>query len=152
MPVDNHPFISKCEVGVPAPLLPIRIINPKNGGVYPTFALLDTGATSTAIPGYIADDLGIVVESVKPKEVFGIAGKAWSYPHPFIIEVLAQNPDATNSADECKLIRKLQGKIEVIKGLGVTVLGAWDFMNRYVITVDYPKLDFSVKLPKRKKT
>ena len=151
MPVDNHPFTNWDQVGVPAPILPIRIINPKNKAIYPTFALLDTGAASTAIPGFIAEDLGHIIENVKPKEVYGIAGKTLSYPHSFIIEVLLQNPDATGPADECKLVHKMRKKVDVMENLGITVLGAWDFMYKYVITIDYPNLDFSVKLPKRKK-
>ena len=136
---------------MPAPILPIRIINPKNQEVYSTFALLDTGAVYTAIPGFIAEDLGHDIKKVKPKEVYGITGKTLSYPHSFIIEVLSQNPEATNSATECKLVHRMRKKVEVMENLGITVLGAWDFMHKYIITVNYPGLDFSVKSPNVKK-
>ncbi len=44
-------------------------------------------------------------------------------------------------------VTMLTKKYHVISGLDIVILGEDDFLKDYILTVDYPNKQFSIKLP-----
>lgn len=146
MPITNYPFV---EInGRSKPALPVLLTNPANDFSFFTWALIDTGADSTIIPGFIAKKLyhDIAHESVKTETCLGISGETTTYHHTFRVKVLGLDRQGD------VLINKIAVKINkrtyaVIEGLHIMVVGEDDFLKRYKLTINYPKKTFSLQLP-----
>ena len=68
MPLRDCPFRTYELIKVPSPLLPVRISNPRNGRDWLTYGLVDTGASGTSIPDYVARKIGVDVRAGKKKD------------------------------------------------------------------------------------
>jgi len=145
MPIVNYPFRTHSAFSTPKPFLPIVITNPDNGFTFLTWAVIDTGADTSAIPEFIGKKLGHSITAVKAETHSGIGGDAKAYYHRAQIEVLAIDSQG-NVIDDNVLIT-VKRKIAIIPELRVTILGENDFLKHYLLTVDYPKQIFSLNKP-----
>ena len=148
MPISNYPFVDINGTGIPKPALPVILINPANGFSQFTWALIDTGADSTVIPGFIAKALyhDITHRSVQRDVCLGISGTTITYHHTFRLRVLGLNRKGDVLHDKIA-IKMNKRKFAVIQRLHQMVVGENDFLKRYNLTINYPKKIFSLQLP-----
>lgn len=148
MPIVNYPFVDINGTGTPKPALPVVLTNPANGFDYSTWALIDTGADSTVIPEFIAKKLyhDIKHQNVQTDVCFGISGSATTYHHTFRLKVLGLNRkgDVLHNKVAIKMNKRL---FPVIPGLHTMVLGEDDFLKKYILTINYPRKTFSLRVP-----
>jgi len=121
--------------------------NPDNGQTLKTWALIDTGADSIVVPGFVAKILRHNVDhkSVKKVKCAGVGGSAETFYHTFRINVLSLSPSGVVSDKVAVKISKRE--LAVAPGLHVVLLGVNDFLGKYLLSIDYPKKMFSVKSP-----
>jgi len=146
MPIVDYPFLDLD--GSPKPVLPVVLTNPANDFCYQTWGLIDTGADSTAIPDFIAKALyhDIENQAVIRRPCFGIGGEVTTYDHTFRLQVLSIDKDG-KILDGKPAIRINSRLFSVVKGLRTMILGESDFLAKYVLSINYPKKKFSLKLP-----
>jgi hypothetical protein len=149
MPLSNYPFRTTDQYSSPKPVVPVIIYNPANDFEFLTWALIDTGADTTAIPEHVAKALyhDIRNHQVKRDHSFGIGGGVEVYMHTFAVDILFSDPDGTINQSKAA-IKIPKRKIAVVPDLHITILGE-DFLEDYVLTIDYPGQKFSVKKPKK---
>lgn len=148
MSVIDYPFFN--IDGKPKPALPVQLINPANGFEFSTWALIDTGADATVIPAYIANQLyhDITHKDVITDRFWGMGGTSMVYYHTFRLNIFKSNSDGIVSNEKAIKARKRLYAVE--KTLRTMVLGESDFLNRYIITIDYPKKILSLRKPHKK--
>lgn len=145
MPIVDYPFID--INGSHRPALPVNLINPHNGFEYLTWALIDTGADATVIPGFVARQ---VYHNVRHRNVeagihWGIGGTVTAYYHTFRLNILGV--DRKRRVLQRTAIRMNKRLFAVIPDLHTMILGEADFLKKYVLTINYPKKIFSVRKP-----
>lgn len=151
MPIVDYPFQAQGKFSEPSPILPLRIINPKNSFEYLTWGLVDTGATSSTIPDYIAIALGHDPTKGKLCPGFTGSGPTNVYEHTCRIEILEMD-SAGRVKDNVILTIPDKGKyIGVLEGCPFVLLGVKDFLKKYVLTVDYSQQVFSIRKPQPNK-
>ncbi|MHB2025829.1 MAG: retropepsin-like aspartic protease [Elusimicrobiota bacterium] len=71
------------------PRIPIGIISKKTGQRFDTYALIDSGASSSLFPADVARAIGIdPVENTDAEPFFGISNQqAMGYPHQVLLEI-----------------------------------------------------------------
>jgi len=148
MPIIEYPFQAKGFTKL-SPILPIIIVNPDNGFVFPTWGLIDTGADDTSIPEHIAKKLGHDIKSVRPYSGYAAGGIIDVYKHTFSIDILSMNENGQVNENDT-IIKISRRRIGVISDLHCVLLGVEDFLKKYVVTIDYPRQVFSIRKPKRK--
>lgn len=150
MPIVEYPFrIPSTSYSIPKPAVPIIIINPNNGFTCRTWGLIDTGADASAIPEFIAKSLGhnIRDEKVKRDTHWGIGGDVAVYLHTCRINILRSSPDGI--VDDTIVVTIPKRKVAVIPGLHTVILGEKDFLEKYILNIDYPRQAFSIRKPKK---
>lgn len=147
MPIRNYPFqILLPKIVRPAPLVPIRVVNPDNGFDYLTYGLIDTGADSSSIPDFVAKSIGHNLKNVKPERGYTADGYADIYPHTCRIEILKVNRKGI--VDENKAVHVISDRlVGVLPQLPFVILGVEDFLQEYILTINYPRKIFSVRKP-----
>ncbi len=76
------PFNSFSEIGIHEELkIYVHLELGRGEKVFPVFALLDTGATGTMVPRWIANELGMAYGKGKPRTVRGISGSLTGRVH-----------------------------------------------------------------------
>jgi len=151
MPITNYPFGIPEGFRLKKPALPIILYNPANDPAdefeYRTIALIDTGADITIIPEYIAKALNHNIRHPDVETIYswGIGGDTKVYLHTFSMDVLYV--DAHGTIGDKVVIQIPPTKFHVVAGLGTVVLGENDFLNKYILSIHYPKQIFSVKNP-----
>lgn len=140
MPIQDCPF-TLCRGGIYRPMLPIRIINPQApGGVYRTFGLVDTGADECAIPAAYATTLCHNLSAGTSKQIGTGNGITTAYSHKTTIEIYDPITQAVG-------YRLEDTPIDFMPNLAVVLLGVKSFLNRFILTIDYPRKIFSIKHP-----
>lgn len=142
MPITDYPFV--IHHGIPRPLLPVVLENPVGGRSCKTWALIDTGADSSAIPGFLAKELchDITHEDVRKESCHGVGGAAFTYFHSFRLSVLGLDSNGETTEDVSIRINKRE--FGVAPDLHIMLLGVSDFLAKYLLSVNYPKKLFSV--------
>lgn len=137
MPIRNYPFSTWGAINYLSPMLPLRIINPHTGKSIQTWGLIDTGASQCAIPAGLASILGhnLPLGSIIPVGTGN--GVANAYAHTTRIEILALDGSSV-------LFTINDIPINFMPNLGPVLLGVDHFMEYFVLTVDYPKQQFSI--------
>lgn len=149
MPIVDYPFQIQGKFRRPAPILPLKVVNPDNHFEYLTWGLIDTGATASIIPDYIAIELGHRLTEGKLCPAFTGSGDAVVYEHTGHIEVLEVKADGSVNEDTVIITIPHKGKhIGVLEGCPFVLLGVNDFLTKYVLWIDYTKQIFSVRHPK----
>ena len=109
-------------------MLPIRIVNPHNGAAWPTYGLLDTGATACLFPGALASYLGhnLKGDGVKSSVTSGIEQKKLpTFLHTFRIELLS--PDGAKTVWQSKDVF-----INCVEHNPPILLGYREFLRHFV--------------------
>lgn len=132
MPIRNYPFATIRKGDLPRPYLPITIINPDTNKKLKVFALIDTGADECAFPASFAPLLGHNLQSGRQKNISTGNGITIAYSHTTRLEI---EGFATQDV-----------LIDFMPNLNIPLLGVRSFLNNFVLTVDYPKKVFSLKL------
>ena len=139
MPLNDCAFLPYPET--PHPVLPILIHNPHTGKSVKAFGIIDTGADECAIPAWIAAKLGHVLEKgYKSSSITG-SGEAIAYKHTTAIDIFHPQHGTTPVYS----LEKIQ--VDYMPDLDVVLLGVRNFLDRFVLTVDYPRHRFSIKYP-----
>ena len=139
MPITNCPF-THFGNGIYRPILLIRITNPYSQLSYDTYGIIDTGADECAIPSVYAPLIGHNLQAGQTKHISTGNGVTVAYSpttkfdlfHPSTGELLYAIPDTP---------------IDFMPNLGVVLLGVNSFLNRFVLSIDYPNKTFSIKYP-----
>lgn len=114
----------------PRPLIPVQIVNPKNGKTFRTFALIDTGADQTVIPATFATILDIVIDKKTSKHKIQTAnGTLTATSFNIILELFNTEGEKLHSSDEFEIIN--------IEGLHTVLIGM-DFLRKFELKIDYP--------------
>ena len=132
MPIRNYPFSTIRKGDLPRPYLPITIINPDTNKKLKVFALIDTGADECAFPASFAPLLGHNLQSGQQKNISTGNGITIAYGHTTRIEI---EGFATQDV-----------LIDFMPNLNIPLLGVRSFLSNFVLTVDYTKRVFSLKL------
>lgn len=135
MGILNFPFSQFSPTDIPRPWLPIIIKNPHTDREMKSFGLIDTGADECAIPASLATLLGHNLQEGIQKDINTGNGITTAYSHTMCIKVGDITIDNI--------------LIDFLPNLNVVLLGAKNFLNNFILTVDYQKLSFSLKqIPK----
>ncbi|MBI4682583.1 MAG: hypothetical protein HY757_05730 [Nitrospirae bacterium] len=138
MPISNCP-LTLCSNGIYRPILPICIINPHTSKQLKTYGLIDTGADECAVPASMADLLGHNLQSGQSKIISTGNGETIAFSHTTSFEVYHPS---TN-----KLLYTLADTpIDFMPNLPVVLLGVNNFLNKFILNIDYPKKTFSIKI------
>lgn len=134
------------------PALWIRVSNPhnpcfKNSGVI-TLGISDTGADCCTFPADMARQLGHDLEKVNPIEFITAKGKTWAFPHTTRIDILDVQPGGKPGSN---ILYTIPNKlICYARGLHHCLLGRREFLNRFIVKIDYPQQIFSIRFPQPK--
>ena len=114
----------------PRPWLPVVIINPHTNKQLKVFGLIDTGADECALPASYASILGHNLQLGSSREINTGNGKTVAYSHTVTVEV-------SNIVIKDILI-------DFMPNLYVPLLGTKSFLSNFILTIDYPRLTFSL--------
>ncbi len=128
----NIPFSKLGPDDISRPWLPVTVINPHANKKIKVYGLVDTGADECALPASYAVLLGHNLQSGYPKEINTGNGKTLAYSHTVRIEI----PD----------FKAQETLIDFMPNLNVPLLGVKSFLSNFILTVDYPGLNFSLQL------
>lgn len=155
MPIRNYPFISVELVGSTVrisikgpqarPRLWIRITNPDTNSALEWPAIIDTGADACACPVQVASQLGYDLMSVKSEKVNTAKGKTNVYPHKSKLEILEVLATATPGPKV--LYTTSDVTMNFTEGLPDILLGRKQFLNKFILTIDYIRRTSSLRLP-----
>jgi hypothetical protein len=131
----EFPFLKLHKDDVPRPWLPIVIENPHTDPpkIIRTYGLIDTGADECAIPAGYASLLGHDLQAGKQKTINTGNGPTVAYSHTLCIDVQG--------------IRSDNVLIDFMPNLSVILIGVKNFLEEFILTVDYPKNTFSLRNP-----
>lgn len=130
MKIIDLPFTKLSPGGIARPWLSVTIINAHSGRHINVLGLIDTGADECALPAAYANILGHNLQAGKPKEINTGNGITIAYSHSSRIKVGDFTVDQT--------------LIDFMPNLSVPLLGMKNFLNNFVLTIDYPNLRFSL--------
>lgn len=139
MPIRDIPF-TEFRSGNQRPALLIRIVNPQTGQNHLTFGLVDTGADECAIPGDFASLIGYELITGKKKIITTASGETYAYAHPVRMDII--HPGTSKVLHTTPDIL-----IDFLPGLHMVLLGAGNFLNGFILHIDYPHKVFSIKYP-----
>lgn len=141
MPISDYPFTIMAPGHPARPMLPVRIFNPATGKFINSLGLIDTGADECAIPAQYANILGHNLSSGAVKQINTGNGATNAYAHTTRIDILGLNGSmwVVHTINDTP--------IDFMPNLGVILLGANNFLSRFILTIDYPSQKFSIKLP-----
>lgn len=138
MPIENIPFSN--GGGIYRPYLLVKITNPHTNLHYFTFGIVDTGADECAIPAAFASLLGHNLCAVTSKTIHTGNGDTAAYPHMTRFDIFHPVTGGhIYTADDTP--------VDFMPNLNVTLLGASNFLSKFVLTINYPQQMFSIKHP-----
>jgi hypothetical protein len=153
MPIRDYPFIEIAGSGIfvlrsekSTPRLWIRVINPNNHLTTYTTAIVDTGAHDCLFPADWAANRGYDIQSSTAEEIETANGITQAYPH--LTDVTILDVLADGQPDKGGILIPL-GDIQVryVKGLREFLLGRATFLDRFILSINYPERKFSIRLP-----
>ena len=132
MRIAGRPFARLAPGDPLRPWLPIMVVNPDSGNWLNAYALIDTGADDCALPAHLAPMLGYSLRTGKSRKISTGGGIAIARSHKVRIEI----PEYRFASGDFL--------IDFMPGLAVPLLGVANFLNAFVLTVDYPGRRFSL--------
>jgi len=135
MPVRNYPFVVTRPGDTARPYLPITIMNPDTGSQIEVYGLIDTGADECAFPASFAPLLGHNLQAGQAKRISTGNGITLAYSH---ISRLSIEGFVTEDV-----------LVDFMPNLNIPLLGVRSFLSNFILTVDYPGREFSLRLPNR---
>ncbi len=139
MPIANTPFTT-LEDSFRRPYLSVKIINPCTGKGYKTYGLVDTGADECAVPASIANIIGHNLQAGEPKYIDTGNGTTIAYKHITKFEIY-------HTITHELLYTVQDTPIDFMPNLHMVLLGANNFLSKFILKVNYPKNVFSIKHP-----
>ncbi|MGK5091541.1 retroviral-like aspartic protease family protein [Deltaproteobacteria bacterium TL4] len=136
MLINKFPFYRLSD-GILRPMLPIEIQNPHTGKSFRTWGLIDTGADNCAFPAQIAKELGHELKSGKPKEIQTGNGVTQAFEHTTKINIFTQEVKVAYTTSETM--------IDFMPHLRTPLLGVKNFLDYFILSIDYPNKVFSVQ-------
>lgn len=127
------------------PRLWIRITNPATKLAVEVPAIVDTGADACAFPAQVAVQLGYDLESVNPKKINTAKGVTEAFPHMSRVEILDVQPNGLPGSNVLYTIS--DRTFDFTKGLPEFLLGRKEFLNKFVLKIDYPQQVLSIRTP-----
>ncbi len=100
-------------------MLPLRIVNPHTGRTWPSYGLLDTGATTCLFPGALATYLGhnLKGDGVRSSVTSGIEQKKLpTFLHTFRMELLSPEGDRVVWRSGDVLINCVEHNLPILLG------------------------------------
>jgi len=140
MPIKDCPF-TLCSGGIYRPILNLRIINPHTNKTYRTYGIIDTGADECAIPASYSILLGHNLRSGKKRIINTGNGKTVAYSHITNFEIF-------HPITGKHLYTVDNATVDFLPNLKTVLLGVNNFLNNFILTIDYPRNLFSLKIPK----
>lgn len=146
MPIDNFPFFRAYRSDPrKRPWLFIRVVNPDTGLSFSTAGLVDTGADECSLPASYADFLGHSLTAGTAKKINTGNGLTTAYGHTCTVEIFDTN---LLFQGKQKVVYTIEGAlIDFMPNLHCALLGAGNFLNQFILTVDYPREIFSIRKP-----
>ena len=127
-------------------MLWVRVVNPHTNTSHPpVLALMDTGADECSFPAEAAFPLGHNLESTPRKEITTAGGRTWAYSHTSRVEILERRPDGRYGDKVLYTISDTL--IDFTIGLKTFILGTKQFLDGFVLKIDYPQQVFSIRTP-----
>lgn len=145
MPIVDFPFIQPTAQCRKRPMLWVRVTNPHSGHSIRTYGLIDTGADECALPAKYADLLGHNLEAGSTKRVGTGGGITTAYSHTCKVEIF--DSDAYRHGEENVVYTIGEAPIDFMPDLNSVLLGVENFLNQFVLTVDYLREVFSLRKP-----
>jgi predicted aspartyl protease len=130
MPRIEFPFKAFVPGGQPRPYLQVKVVNPHSGNELIVYGLIDTGADECAFPSGYATLLGHDLQKGPVKHINTGNGQTLAYGHMIRIEVAGVVTENV--------------MLDFMPNLNVPLLGVRSFLSRFVLTIDYPRLMFSL--------
>jgi predicted aspartyl protease len=122
----EYPFIQG------KPLIPIIVSNPVTGQELPAIALIDTGADSCMLPGFIATKIGLDLKTGQRFDGLAAGGnKLISWAHQAQISLV----HPTNKT--LKILTMPACAIHFCEENGMPLLGANNFLRNFNVTILY---------------
>jgi len=141
MPIPQFPFTTYTPGAPPRAMLPVRIYNPDNGKFIDGLGLIDTGADECAIPADYAPLLGHDLKKGRKKPVTTGGGVVFAFGHTTRIDILDKRGTS-------KVLHTIpDAPIDFMPELKTILLGVNNFLSHFVLIVDYPRQQFSIKRP-----
>ncbi|MEE8399587.1 MAG: hypothetical protein V3S89_11325, partial [Desulfobacterales bacterium] len=126
---------------VSRPMLPIKITNPETADSLISYGLIDTGADECAMPAALAPVLGHNLTEGFIKNIMTGNGVTQAYRHTTRIEIL-------DYSDASTVLYTIDDTlVDYMPNLQPILLGANNFLSRFVLTVNYPDGTFSIREP-----
>jgi len=132
MDILSHPFIKISSGDIPRAALPLVVINPATHKKIRTYGIIDTGADECAFPAQYAPLLGHNLQKGYPKTVNTGNGETIAYSHTVNIQI-------HNFVIKDVLVN-------LLPNLNIPLLGVNSFLSKFILTIDYPDLSFSLRL------
>jgi predicted aspartyl protease len=109
----------------------VTIINPETHKEIRVSALIDTGADECAIPASFAPLLGHNLQAGQLKRISTGHGITIAYSHT------------------TRIISTQDVLVDFMPNLSIPLLGVRSFLSNFILTVDYPSKQFSLRLPNK---
>lgn len=135
MPIRDYPFTVMRPGDMSRPYLPVTIVNPATNKRLSVFALIDTGADECAFPASFAPLLGHDLQAGQQKKVSTGNGTTMAYGHTTRLEI---------SGFETQEV-----VVDFMPNLLIPLLGVRSFLSNFILTIDYPKKTFTLRLSER---
>ncbi|HBG78920.1 MAG TPA: hypothetical protein DDW84_08815 [Phycisphaerales bacterium] len=144
MPIVDYPF-TETRDGSLLPMLWIRIVNPESRKGVIVQAIVDTGAEKIMFPADTAEQLGHNLRAVNSSPMETLVGEGEMFAHTTRVDVLAPHRDNIFWPDEKNILHTIEDtEIDfVVKGCQF-LMGAENFLNEFILEVNYPKRKFSI--------
>ena len=115
--------------------MPVRIENPHTKKHEDVYALIDTGADASIIPGPLAEKLGhdLQGDQVATSFTYGVGeGKVCAYQHTFVLNLISSRSTRKVWCSGPILVDCVEHEIPVI-------LGVQGMLQNFRVTLNYPK-------------
>ncbi len=143
MPIHNIPFTRFGNAAGSHPRLLVKIINSDTGLSMFTFGIIDTIADECAVPEFVATKTGHNLKKGNKKFIGTAGGLTPAYSHTTRFELY-------HPVTGKHMHALTETPVDYVEGLHCVLLGVKNFLDRFVLHIDYPKKTFSVRFPKKK--
>lgn len=146
MPIADYPFRRVVPDSPARPMLPIRVTNPETGFSLRSWGLIDTGADDCAFPAAYARSLGHNLTAGTPREIGTGNGIIVAYSHICRIDIYRM--DTGGAVSDTEIVYAVDDTtLDFLPNLHCILLGTKNFLNNFILTVNYPRRVFSLRRP-----
>ena len=145
MPNEIYPFISPPhqpkEVCKNA-WLPVVVTNPVTGESLFSYGLIDTGAFDVAVPGFLAEQIGINVTDGQKIDSGTAGGTIKVYLHDLNIEIFGFKIDKGKFQITNQIHSAINASIGCCPDLKTLLLGRFNFLDHFILSINYLDQNF----------